>query len=102
MGGGLLANVASTAAGVAIGHTIGHAITGSMMGGGSNEPAAVEQQAAQPAAMQQHQPLAGQDPCKFELDQFLQCAKDSGDLSYCNGFNEVLRECKMRYSSQYH
>lgn len=95
-GGGLMANVASTAAGVAIGHTVGHAITGALgMNGGHSQP---EQVGAEPLMMQQHQPLAGQEPCKFELEQFLSCAQNqSNDLSLCDGFNQVLRECKMRY-----
>lgn len=93
-----MANVASTAAGVAIGHTVGHAITGAFMGGNnSDQPANVEQQSAsfQP---QQQQPNELQNPCKFELDQFLSCAQSqSNDLSLCDGFNQVLRECKTRY-----
>lgn len=104
--GGLMANVASTAAGVAIGHTVGHALTGALgIGGGGNhqpEPVAAEQQTA-PTMQPQHygQPLAGQDPCKFELEQFIQCAQNqSSDLSLCDGFNHVLRECKTRYGGQ--
>lgn len=97
-----MANVASTAAGVAIGHTIGHAITGAFSGGSNQEPAVAEQQGQQPMQAQQ-QSLAGQDACKYELDQFLSCAKESYDLSLCDGFNQVLKECKMRYpADQYH
>jgi len=101
-----MAQVASTAAGVAIGHTIGHAITGSLMGGGggsSSEPAAVEQQIAQVPPQQQHyQQIDGQNPCKFELDQFLSCAQSQqADLTLCEGFNQVLRECKTRYGQMY-
>lgn len=97
--GGFMANVASTAAGVAIGSTVGHALTGALMGGNHNEqqPVAVEPQSAQP---QQQQPMSNQqqDPCKFELEQFLACAQSqSSDLALCDGFNQVLRECKTRY-----
>ena len=112
-GGGLMANVASTAAGVAIGHTVGHAITGAlgMNGGGhSEQPVAVgepqQQQLndmqSQPLSRQHQQPLAGQDPCRFELEQFLSCAQNqSNDLTLCDGFNQVLRECKTRYGNMY-
>jgi hypothetical protein len=99
-GGGMLGNIASTAAGVAIGHTMGHALTGAlgMRDHAPAEPVAAE---AAPLQQQQYQPqqqLAGQEPCRFELDQFLQCAQNqSGDLTLCDGFNQVLRECKMRY-----
>lgn len=102
-GGGLMAQVATTAAGVAIGHTIGHALTGSLMGGGNHAEQAPVEQASQPTAQYQQQPLAsGQEPCKFELDQFLACAQNqSNDLSLCDGFNHVLRECKLRYGNQH-
>ena len=97
----MMANIATTAAGVAIGHTVGHALTGALgMGGGHHsEPAPVEQAALPQQQYQQQQTLAtGQDPCRFELDQFLQCAQNqSNDLSLCDGFNQVLRECKTRY-----
>lgn len=96
-----MANVASTAAGVAIGHTVGHALTGALMGGSNNsaEPAVVEQQAQQP--MQAQQRMAGEEPCKYELDQFISCANQSYDLTLCDGFNQVLKECKLRYQNQY-
>jgi hypothetical protein len=101
--GGLMANVASTAAGVAIGHTVGHAITGALgMNGGHSQPEPVAADAApqQPMMQQQHQHQ--QEPCKFELEQFLACAQSqSNDLSLCDGFNQVLRECKMRYGNMY-
>lgn len=102
-GGGLMAQVASTAAGVAIGHTMGHALTGAlgMNGGhGSSEPAQVEQQQVgmQQPYQQQQQQMQGQEPCKFELEQFINCAQtQSNDLSLCEGFNQVLKECKLRY-----
>lgn len=102
--GGFMANVASTAAGVAIGSTVGHALTGALMGGNHSEQqqAAVEPQAGQPQQYQQQQPMSNeqQDPCKFELDQFLSCAQSqSSDLALCDGFNQVLRECKNRYGN---
>lgn len=101
----MMANIATTAAGVAIGHTMGHALTGALgMGGGhQQEPVAADNQAqmqqTQPNQyQQQHQPLAGQDPCKFELEQFISCAQNqTNDLALCDGFNQVLKECKMRY-----
>lgn len=99
-----MAQVASTAAGVAIGHTVGHAITGAFMGGNHSEQP-VESSQQQPTALspqqQQQHPLAGQDPCKYELEQFLNCAQtQSGDLSFCEGFNQVLRDCKLRSGGQ--
>ena len=84
---------------------MGHAITGALgMNGGHSqqEPVATEGAPQQTTAQPQHQPLAGQEPCKFELEQFLACAQNqSNDLTLCDGFNQVLRECKMRYGNMY-
>lgn len=102
-GGGMMANIASTAAGVAIGHTVGHALTGALMGGSNHaeQPAPVEQAAA-PQDSHYQQPLAGQNPCKLELEQFINCAQtQSNDLTLCEGFNQVLKECKVRYGHMY-
>lgn len=94
-----MANVASTAAGVAIGHTVGHALTGALMGNNHSEAIVPEPAATQPL---QNQPLDNQNPCKLELEQFLSCAQNqSNDLTLCDGFNQVLRECKSRYGHMY-
>lgn len=104
-GMGLMANVASTAAGVAIGHTVGHALTGALMGGNNHDSGsavAEQQQPGQQYAQQPNQPIDSQNPCKYELEQFLSCAQNqSNDLTLCDGFNQVLRECKTRYGHMY-
>ncbi|KAF4791062.1 Coiled-coil-helix-coiled-coil-helix domain-containing protein 2 [Turdus rufiventris] len=96
---GLMAQMATTAAGVAVGsavgHTIGHAITGGFSGGGSSEAARPdityqEPQAAQ--AAQQQQQFA---PCQYEIKQFLECAQNQTDLKLCEGFSEVLKQCRV-------
>jgi len=93
-----MAQMAATAGGVAIGsavgHTIGHALTGGM-GGGSSEAAA--QQEPQQQSYQQ-QPNQQNDPCNFELRQFLDCSQ-SYDLSLCEGFNEALKSCRLNNPS---
>ncbi|NXN84105.1 CHCH2 protein, partial [Bombycilla garrulus] len=95
---GLMAQMATTAAGVAVGsavgHTIGHAITGGFSGGGSSEAARPdvtyqEPQAAQAAQQQQ------QGPCLYEMKQFLECAQNQTDLKLCEGFSEVLKQCRI-------
>ncbi|NWR23754.1 CHCH2 protein, partial [Emberiza fucata] len=94
---GLMAQMASTAAGVAVGsavgHTIGHAITGGFSGGGSSEAARPdvtyqEPQGAQAAQLQQ-------GPCQYEMKQFLECAQKQTDLKLCEGFSEVLKQCRV-------
>jgi len=96
---GMFAQMATTAAGVAVGsavgHTIGHAMTGGG-GGGGGEVAAAPPQQQQPAYQDQYQT----PPCQFELRQFLECTQNQSDISYCSGFNEALKECKIRYGMQ--
>lgn len=97
-GGGMLANIATTAAGVAIGSAAGHAITGMFSGSGSSD--ASHQQQSAPVQQQQQpmyaaeQPSNATGPCAWEIKQFIQCAQQQSDLTLCEGFNEALRQCK--------
>lgn len=98
---GLFAQMAATAGGVAVGsavgHTVGAALTGAFSGGSRDQP--VQQQAQQP--VQQYQPPAQQqnyqNPCFEQLQQFLECTQKSSDISMCQGFNDALKDCKLRY-----
>lgn len=96
-GQSMLGNIASTAAGVAVGHTVGHMITGAISGGSRDAPveAAVTPAAAPTNQMGQQQ----QTPCQYEMQQFLNCSQQQADLSLCEGFNQVLKECRLRYSN---
>jgi len=90
---GMFAQMATTAAGVAVGsavgHTLGHAMTGAFSGG-SEAPIAAE--AAAPAPMQA---APAQSACQFEFKQFLECTQTQSDISLCQGFNEVFRQCQQ-------
>ncbi|CAM4572637.1 coiled-coil-helix-coiled-coil-helix domain-containing protein 2 [Lepidochelys kempii] len=97
---GLMAQMATTAAGVAVGsavgHTLGHAMTGGFGGGSGSEAARPdityqEPQAAQAAYQQQSQ----YPPCQYEMKQFLECAQNQSDLKLCEGFSEVLKQCRF-------
>lgn len=33
--------------------------------------------------------------CSYELKQFIDCAQNQGDLKLCEGFSEVLKQCKF-------
>ncbi|KAK9888024.1 hypothetical protein WA026_000308 [Henosepilachna vigintioctopunctata] len=100
----MFAQMAATAGGVAvgsaIGHTVGHAVTG-MFSGGSSEtaaaPAAVPQQAA-PSQQTHGSSMDENGPCGWEVKQFLQCASTQSDLTLCQGFNEAIQQCKIRYN----
>ncbi|KAK2101985.1 putative coiled-coil-helix-coiled-coil-helix domain-containing protein chchd2p9, mitochondrial [Saguinus oedipus] len=94
---GLLSQMATTAAGVAagsaVGHTLGHAITGGFSGESDPEPARPdityqEPQGTQPAQQQQQ-------PCFYEIKQFLEYAQNQGDIKLCEGFSEVLKQCRL-------
>ncbi|KAM9315158.1 coiled-coil-helix-coiled-coil-helix domain-containing protein 10, mitochondrial [Pholidichthys leucotaenia] len=95
-GPGLMAQMATTAAGVAVGSAVGHvvggALTGAFSGGsGSAEPAKpTYQEPPRPA-------LAQPGPCHYEVKQFLDCATNQTDLTLCEGFNEALKQCKYSH-----
>ncbi|CAJ1053258.1 coiled-coil-helix-coiled-coil-helix domain-containing protein 10%2C mitochondrial [Xyrichtys novacula] len=96
-GPGLMAQMATTAAGVAVGSAVGHvvgsALTGAFSGGSSSssEPAKpTHQEPPRPPQVQQ-------GPCHFEVKQFLDCATNQSDLSLCEGFSEALKQCKYSH-----
>jgi uncharacterized protein HemX len=96
----LFGQMAATAGGVAVGSAVGHVIGGALtggFGGGQQQPA--QQQQVQPAQQQQQQPQQqyNQNPCFEQFQQFLQCTQNSSDLSMCQGFNDALKDCKLRY-----
>ncbi|XP_037617481.1 coiled-coil-helix-coiled-coil-helix domain-containing protein 10, mitochondrial [Sebastes umbrosus] len=94
-GPGLMAQMATTAAGVAVGSAVGHvvgsALTGAFSGSSSSEP-------AKPTYQEPPRPAPAQPgPCHFEVKQFLDCATNQTDLSLCEGFNEALKQCKYSH-----
>uniref|UniRef100_A0A1L8E2Y7 Putative gamma-subunitmethylmalonyl-coa decarboxylase n=1 Tax=Nyssomyia neivai TaxID=330878 RepID=A0A1L8E2Y7_9DIPT len=93
----MAATAGGVAVGSAIGHTVGHAMTG-MFSGGSDKEVAQQPVQQQPVANGYPAPAQNNSPCSFEIDQFLQCAQGQADLSVCEGFNEALRQCKVRYN----
>jgi len=94
-GPGLMGQMMATAGGVAIGSAVGHTIGNMMSGGGGHERSEAPVEQAPPSQPYNHQqPL--QKPCEFELDQFLNCTKNQ-DLSNCEAFNQILKECRTRY-----
>ncbi|XP_012607168.1 coiled-coil-helix-coiled-coil-helix domain-containing protein 2 [Microcebus murinus] len=95
---GLMAQMATTAAGVAVGsavgHTLGHAVTGGFSGGRNAEPSNPDITYQEPQGSQlAQQQQAG--PCYYEIKQFLECAQNQSDLKLCEGFIEVLKQCRL-------
>ncbi|CAL8329212.1 unnamed protein product [Merluccius merluccius] len=100
-GPGLMAQMATTAAGVAVGSAVGHvvggALTGAFSGGGSSSSGGGSSpEPARPAYQEAPRPAAP-GPCSFEVRQFLDCATTQSDLSLCEGFSEVLKQCKSSH-----
>ncbi|NXA03466.1 CHCH2 protein, partial [Sapayoa aenigma] len=93
---GLMAQMASTAAGVAVGSAVGHVVGSAITGvfsGGSSEPAKAAAPAQEPRQLPV-QPQSPFGPCHYEMKQFLECATNQRDLTLCEGFNEALKQCK--------
>jgi hypothetical protein len=96
-GPGLMGQMAATAGGVAIGSAVGHAVGNMMTGGGGKEQVAAEYAPeAQQAAGQQ----GYSQPCEFEWRQFMDCTQNQSDLSVCQSFNDMFKQCKARYPPQ--
>jgi len=105
---GMFAQIASTAAGVAVGSTIGNVASHAILGGGGGQQQAAEPAAAAPQQQQAYAPpqqAAGygspasmEQPCAYEMRQFMECTQTQADLSLCQGFNDVLKECKLRFT----
>ena len=79
-------------------------MTGALFGGGSDESRPVEQQTAAASYQPYQQPVSEQqqqNPCGLELQQFVECAQNQSDISLCQGFNEVLRQCKLSHGEYF-
>ncbi|XP_032756371.1 coiled-coil-helix-coiled-coil-helix domain-containing protein 2-like [Rattus rattus] len=95
---GLMDQIATTATGVAVGsavgHTLCHTITGGFSGGANAEPARPDITYQEPQGAQlQNQRSFG--PCSLEVKQFLESAQNQSDVKLCEGFSEVLRQCRI-------
>lgn len=49
----------------------------------------------QPQSMYQQQAPQQQQACSYELKQFIDCAQNQSDYKLCEGFSEVLKQCKF-------
>lgn len=67
------------------------------MGGHGGSENQQNQVSEQPMGYQQPSGQQQQNPCHFELQQFVECAQNQSDISYCQGINEVLKQCKLHH-----
>ncbi|XP_008315956.1 coiled-coil-helix-coiled-coil-helix domain-containing protein 10, mitochondrial [Cynoglossus semilaevis] len=103
-GPGLMAQMATTAAGVAVGSAVGHvvgsALTGAFSGGSSSSSSSSSSspEPAKPTYQEPPRQVPSQPgPCHYEVKQFLDCATNQSDLSLCEGFGEALKQCKFSH-----
>uniref|UniRef100_A0A8C5D1R8 Coiled-coil-helix-coiled-coil-helix domain containing 10 n=1 Tax=Gouania willdenowi TaxID=441366 RepID=A0A8C5D1R8_GOUWI len=98
-GPGLMAQMATTAAGVAVGSAVGHVVGGALTnvfsGGSSTSAEPAKQTYQEPPRPALAPPPPG--PCHYEVKQFLDCATNQTDLTLCEGFNEALKQCKFSH-----
>ena len=93
--------MAVTAGGVAVGSAVGHvagsALTG-MFSGSSSSPTAATPATTTTAAATATAPTTTEisGPCVAEIKDFIRCAQTQSDLTICQGFNDVLKECKLK------
>ncbi|KAM3723988.1 Glyoxalase domain-containing protein [Dirofilaria immitis] len=89
-GPGLMGQMAATAGGVAIGSAVGHAV-GNMLTGGSSH--GNQDGIIQSEKQQMEQQKEYRNPCEFEWKQFIECTETQNDLSLCQSFNEIFKQC---------
>lgn len=56
-----------------------------------------QEQAPQEYAQQQPQQPQQTNPCGMDFQKFFECTQTQGDISMCQGLNDMLKECKIRY-----
>ncbi|KAK5866611.1 hypothetical protein PBY51_020789 [Eleginops maclovinus] len=97
-GPGLMAQMATTAAGVAVGSAVGHVVGSALTGAFSGSSSSSSPEPAKPTYQEPPRPAQAQPgPCNFEVRQFLDCATNQSDLSLCEGFSEALKQCKFSH-----
>jgi coiled-coil-helix-coiled-coil-helix domain-containing protein 2 len=88
---GLMAQMASTAAGVAVGSSVGHVVgagISSMFGGGSSQP-----QSVQEPIQQNQQPVAAQ--CEPDQKAFMKCLDaHPNDITPCQFYLDMYKQCQ--------
>ncbi|XP_036958107.1 coiled-coil-helix-coiled-coil-helix domain-containing protein 10, mitochondrial isoform X2 [Acanthopagrus latus] len=97
-GPGLMAQMATTAAGVAVGSAVGHVVGSALTGAFSGGSSSSSSEPVKPTYQEPPRPAPAQSgPCHFEVKQFLDCATNQSDLSLCEGFSEALKQCKYSH-----
>uniref|UniRef100_A0A183C1K3 CHCH domain-containing protein n=1 Tax=Globodera pallida TaxID=36090 RepID=A0A183C1K3_GLOPA len=69
----------------------GHAL-GNMFSGGGQEVTPQQELPVNSAGFEKVQQYS--QSCEIEWRQFLDCTQNQGDVSICQGFNDLFKECK--------
>merc|ERR1712173_457998 len=93
---GMIGQGMALGAGAAVGSSMVHGAMNMMSGSGSSEQQAQAPPAASPYAAQPA-PVAQNNPCQEQLNQFMQCSQQNSDLSLCAPFNDIYRDCKLSH-----
>ncbi|GAA5998123.1 hypothetical protein JCM5350_006680 [Sporobolomyces pararoseus] len=93
-GGGMFANMASTAAGVAVGSTMGHGLSNMLFGGGGGS-----QQVAAPTTPQEQSQFVQATnvggKCDIQAKDFVSCLNATGnDTQSCSYYLDMLKQCQ--------
>lgn len=92
----MAATAGGVAVGSAVGHVVGAGVTSLFSGGSSSTPAPAP--AAAPAPAPAAAPAQPTGPCAAEIRDFIACSQNQSDLNLCQGFSEVLKECRAKYN----
>eukprot|EP00051_Salpingoeca_urceolata_P026626 m.477963 g.477963 ORF g.477963 m.477963 type:complete len:178 (-) comp20995_c0_seq1:985-1518(-) len=102
----MMKQIAANAASVAVGSVVAHTAMDAIRGSGSRDAPPPAEQANQDYNAPAHQEFGappqqqGQqnNPCAYELQQFMDCAQNhSNDLTLCQTFNDSLKQCKLNW-----
>jgi hypothetical protein len=78
------------------------AVMGAMgnRGGEGGEGAPPQQGGAAPHEGGGQAGQQSQNPCQYEMDEFLSCARNqSGNLDMCSAFNDAFKQCKLSFGT---
>jgi hypothetical protein len=90
--GGFLGGIGSTIMqGMAFGagSEVAHQAVRGLMGGSSSHSNQEVQQQPQQYSQQQQQ-----NPCQMEISNFSSCLQVNDDVSYCQSYSDMLKQCK--------
>lgn len=93
--GGMLGGIGSTIMqGMAFGagSEVAHQAVRSLMGGSSSHGQQQQQEVAQQP--QQYSQQQYQNPCQMEITSFSSCLQSNDDVSYCQSYSDMLKQCK--------